>query len=128
MSMKILLSIAAGGALGAAGRYAVMVGMGQWTHGPFPYGTLLVNVVGCFIFGALIETMALVWSPSAELRAFMVIGVLGSFTTFSAFSLDAYYLYERGAYAAAGIYAAASVVLSLLGLVGGLAAMRQVLA
>ncbi len=126
--MKILLSIAAGGALGAIGRYAVMVGMGHWTHGPFPYGTLLVNVVGCFLFGALIETMALVWSPSAELRAFLVIGVLGAFTTFSTFSLDAYYLYERGAYAAAGAYVAASVVLSLLGLVGGLVAMRQVLA
>ncbi len=127
MSIKILLSIAAGGALGAVGRYAVMVGTGHWTLGPFPYGTLLVNLVGCFLLGAVIEGMALVWSPSAELRAFMVVGVLGAFTTFSAFSMDAYYLYERGAYAAAGIYVTASIVLSLLGLVGGLVAMRQVL-
>ena len=80
--------VALGGALGASGRYLT----GVWAvrllgHG-FPYGTLIVNVFGCFLMGALVEAAALKLSLSQEMRAFLTTGVLGGFTTFSAFALD----------------------------------------
>ena len=126
--MKILLFIAAGGALGAVGRYAVMVGAGQWLGGGFPYGTIAVNVIGSFILGALVEVMALVWSPSEEMRVFLVVGLLGAFTTFSAFSLDTVVLLQRSELSLAAIYIAGSVVLSVAGFFAGLALFRHILA
>lgn len=128
MSAKILLSVAVGGAVGAVGRYVVMTGVGHWFHGQFPWATLGVNVVGSFVLGALIELMALVWSPSPELRAFMVVGILGAFTTFSTFSMDAYYLFERGDMIGTGLYMGASVALSITGLIAGLMLFRHILA
>ena len=111
--MKMLFSIAAGGAIGATLRYLVMSGVG--------------NVVGSFVLGALVETMALVWSPGAELRAFLVVGILGAFTTFSTFSLDVVTLYERGAFMEAGFYVIASMVVSIAALFAGLAIARGVI-
>ena len=125
--MKILLAVAAGGALGAVGRYLIVSQIGHWLGSGFPYGTLTVNVVGSFILGALVETMALVWSPSPELRALLVVGVLGAFTTFSAFSLDVVLLGERGQSLAAALYVIASVALSVGGLFAGLRVMRLIL-
>ncbi|MCG8696219.1 MAG: CrcB family protein, partial [Minwuiales bacterium] len=93
----------------------------------FPVGTVTVNIVGSFLMGALVALMALKLSPSPELRAFLTVGLLGGFTTFSAFSLDAVLLYERGAFAAAAAYVAVSVVCSIGGLVAGLQIVRQVL-
>ena len=81
----------------------------------FPWGTLLVNVIGCTVMGALVELAALVWSPSPEVRALLMVGVLGGFTTFSSFALDTGFLLGRGAAVSALAYVAASVVLSLLG-------------
>ena len=60
--MKIILIIAAGGAIGAVGRYAVTVGVGQWAGFGFPYGTMAVNILGSFLLGALVELMAFVWT------------------------------------------------------------------
>ncbi len=125
--MKLLLAVAAGGALGAVGRYLVMVQVGHWLGSAFPYGTLTVNVVGSFVLGLLIETMALVWSPPAELRALLVVGVLGAFTTFSTFSMDVVLHYERGELAVTALYILASVVLSIAGLFAGLALVRVIL-
>ncbi len=125
--MKVLLAIAAGGAVGAVGRYLVMILVGKALGTGFPYGTLIVNVAGCFFLGGLIETMALQWSVGEAQRAFLVIGVLGSFTTFSAFSLDFVYLMERGELVRAGIYMFVSVVLSIGGLFGGLGVFRLLL-
>ena len=85
--MKLLLAIAAGGALGALGRHFMMVQVGHWFGTGFPLGTIVVNVLGSFTLGVLIELMALVWSPSMEIRAFLTIGALGAFTTFSTFSM-----------------------------------------
>ncbi|MDH5749978.1 MAG: CrcB family protein [Rhodospirillales bacterium] len=82
MSAKLLLSIAAGGAFGAVGRFLVMSGIGHWFPSVFPWATLSVNVIGSFVLGAVIEIMALVWSPSPEIRSMLVVGVLGAFTTF----------------------------------------------
>lgn len=127
MNAGILASVAAGGAIGAVGRYAVMSWVGQWLGHGFPYGTLAVNILGSFILAALIETLAQVWSPSPEIRALLVVGMLGAFTTFSTFSLDVFTLFQRGDMAAAGAYVLASVVLSLAGFFLGLTAMRWVL-
>jgi len=128
MGANVILAVAAGGAIGAVGRYLVA---GQIQHlfgGGFPLGTLGVNVIGSLLMGALVEVMALVWSPSPEIRALLMVGVLGGFTTFSSFSLDAVLLFERHAWIAATLYIAGSVVLSLGGFVLGLRLMRLVLA
>ena len=126
--MKILLAVAVGGAIGAVGRYLVISQVGHWLGTGFPYGVLTVNVVGSFILGALVETLALAWSPAPELRALMVVGVLGAFTTFSTFSLDVILLLERHQTLATFVYVLASVCLSVGGLFAGLRLMRLVLA
>ena len=124
----MLLAVAAGGALGAVGRYLVISAVGQAFGTGFPLGTIVVNVVGSFVLGALTEAMALAWSPSPELRAMIVVGVLGAFTTFSTFSLDVVLLYERGALGQAALYIGVSVVLSIGAFFLGLALLRSVLA
>ena len=123
--MKMILAVAAGGAFGAVARYLVMTGIGRLL-GPhdFPWGTLTVNVVGSVLMGVLIEVLALVWSPSQELRALLVVGVLGAFTTFSTFSLDVVALFERGQSLFVAAYVAASVILCVGGLLAGLHVMR----
>lgn len=125
--MSAILAVAAGGAAGAVARYLVMSGVGHWLGAGYPYGTLVVNVVGSFVLGALVETMALVWSVGADVRAFLVVGVLGSFTTFSTFSLDVVVLVQRGQLGLAGLYVVASVVLALVGFMLGLALFRVLL-
>ncbi|WP_064705059.1 fluoride efflux transporter CrcB [Rhizobium bangladeshense] len=118
------LLVAVGGAIGSLLRYFV----GQWAlrlMGPaFPWGTLAVNVVGCFVIGVLAELIARKFNASLELRLLLITGFLGGFTTFSAFSLDAISLFERGEAVAGGIYMAASVGLSMVAVFAGLAIMR----
>ena len=126
--MGIILSIAAGGAVGALARYAVMVRAGQLFGLGFPMGTLIVNIAGAFIFGALIEFMALKWSPGQEMRAFLVVGVLGSFTTFSTFSLDVVTMIERDNYMFVAIYVTVSVVTAVAALFSGMVLFRWILA
>lgn len=128
MSLAMVLSVAAGGAFGAAGRFLMMSAIGHWLGHGFPFATLAVNVLGAVVMGGLVETMALVWSPGEQLRAFLVVGVLGGFTTFSTFSLDLYTLLVRGDIGPALAYAVASVVICLLGFYLGLVALRHVLA
>ncbi|TAX34770.1 fluoride efflux transporter CrcB [Rhizobium leguminosarum] len=118
------LLVAVGGAIGSLLRYYV----GQWAlrlMGPaFPWGTLVVNIVGCFVIGVLAELIARKFNASVELRLLLITGFLGGFTTFSAFSLDAISLFERGEAVAGGIYIAASVGLSMAAVIAGLAVMR----
>ncbi len=127
MSAKIVVWVACGGAAGSVARYLIMSFIGHLAHPGFPYATLAVNVIGAFILGSVIEVTALTWSPSPELRGLVVVGVLGGFTTFSTFSMDAYYLIERGQYSAAGLYIAASVFVSIAGLALGMMLFRQIL-
>ena len=124
----MLLAVAAGGALGAVGRYLVISAVGQVFGTGFPLGTIVVNVLGSFLLGALTEAMALAWSPSPELRAMIVVGVLGAFTTFSTFSMDVALLTERGALGQAALYVGLSVALSIAAFFLGLALLRRVLA
>ncbi|MEK9723101.1 MAG: fluoride efflux transporter CrcB [Rhodospirillaceae bacterium] len=126
MSVQMIVAVAAGGAVGAVGRFLVMTGAGHVLGHGFPYGTMIVNIVGAFALGALIEVSALVWSPSEELRAFLVVGCLGAFTTFSTFSLDAVTLWHRGELVAATVYVGGSVILGLAAFIGGLAALRAI--
>jgi fluoride exporter len=129
MSMSELLAVAAGGVIGAVARYLVYVAVGHLLGmGLAPYATLIVNVVGSFAMGVLVETMALVWSTSTEMRLFLATGVLGAFTTFSSFSLDFALLYERRAFALCAVYTLASFVLSVGALFAGLHLVRRLLA
>jgi len=125
--MNMYLWVALGGAIGASGRFFTTSMTGRLIGHGFPWGTMTVNVVGSFIMGALISFMAIKWSTSTEMRAFLTTGILGGFTTFSAFSLDFATLIERKEHMAAFAYAAGSVGLSLLAVFAGLVVMRTVL-
>ncbi len=108
-------------------RYAVMTAAGHWLGHGFPWGTLAVNLAGSFLMGALIEVMALAWSPGPEMRALLVVGVLGGFTTFSTFSLDVATLLERQNLAGAFAYVSGSLILGVAALFAGLGVMRLAL-
>lgn len=118
--MKLVLAVALGGALGSVGRYLVAGWVMRLLGGPFPWGTLAVNVGGGLVMGALVEVMALVWSPAPAVRAFLTVGLLGGFTTFSAFSLEVVAMIERGDWPPALAYVLASVVASVGALFAGL--------
>ncbi|MFZ5608410.1 MAG: fluoride efflux transporter CrcB [Pseudomonadota bacterium] len=126
--MQIYLAVAAGGALGALGRYGVGKLAMHWLGAGYPWGTLAVNVAGGLMMGILAELSALLWSQGLALRAFLTVGLLGGFTTFSAFSLEMALMLERGEAAAALLYALASVGLSLAALFLGLLLVRWGLA
>ena len=120
--------VALGGALGAVLRYLFVGWAGRALGHGLPWGTFGVNVLGSFVMGVvavvMMERLAGSWG---RLSPLVMTGVLGGFTTFSAFSLDALYLIERGRAAAAGAYMAGSVVLSVLALWAGLASARALL-
>jgi len=120
MQFPILLAIAIGGALGSLARYAVasLVQSAAWPG--FPWGIFAVNISGGFIMGVIVELGALKLHFTPELRAFLTVGVLGGYTTFSTFSLDSALLIERGAYASAAMYIAGSALLSVAALFAGL--------
>src|SRR5690606_31602004 len=106
------------------------LGCARWCGAAFPWGTLTVNVLGSLVMGALAGWLAFKagegWSQ--PLRLFLATGILGGFTTFSAFSLDAVLLWERGEAGLAAAYAGLSVLLSIGALMAGLALVRAVAA
>jgi CrcB protein len=126
-SMTVYAAVAAGGALGALLRH----GLQHWALralGPaFPWGTLGVNVAGCFAMGFLVVWLAGREPNPPALRAFLAVGLLGGFTTFSAFALDLVTLYREKAISAAAFYLCASLLLSVGGLVAGLLTGRALL-
>jgi CrcB protein len=115
-----------GAGIGGALRHGVNIGCARMFGTAFPWGTLAVNIVGSLIMGVFAGWLAFKagegWSQ--PLRLFLTTGVLGGFTTFSAFSLDAVLIWERGQIGLAAAYVAASVVLSIAGLLAGLALIR----
>ena len=114
-----------GGGIGAALRHGVNLLFGRWFGHAFPYATLFENVSGSFVMGLLAAYFAFKGDASQSWRLFLTTGILGGYTTFSAYSLDAALLYERGELWSAGFYALASVVLSIGGLFAGLALVRH---
>jgi fluoride exporter len=122
--MTPVLAVALGGALGSVARYLLVLQMTRWLGPVFPWGTLAVNVIGGLVIGLLAEAMALKWSVAPEAKLFLITGILGGFTTFSAFSLEVVALVQRGAVGAALTYVVASVVLSVGAVFLGLALVR----
>ena len=120
------LQVALGGAIGASLRYLSGVAIFKLMGPGFPLGVLFVNIVGSGIMGALLVYLG--QKGLSHLNPLLMTGLLGGFTTFSAFSLEAYTLYERGAVGQAALYIGLSVVLSLTALVAGVQLMRWVLA
>ena len=114
-----------GGGLGAALRHGVNVLAARLLGTHYPYGTLTVNVVGSLLMGLLVAYLAFKGDASQHWRLFMATGVLGGFTTFSAFSLDVAVLYERGAVGPALGYVLISVGVSILALFAGLYLVRH---
>ncbi len=114
-----LLQVALGGAVGASLRYLTVIGLSRAIgHTSFPFAIITVNVLGSFLMGVFVVAAA--QRGLTHLSPLVMMGVLGGFTTFSAFSLEAVTLYERGDVGQAAIYVLASVIFSILGLVAGL--------
>ena len=124
--MTAFLLVFLGAGLGGATRHAVNLGCARACGTNFPWGTLTVNIVGSFVMGLLAGWLALKAGESwtQHTRLFLTTGLLGGFTTFSAFSLDAMLLWERGEMFSAGAYVAASVAGSILALAAALALVR----
>lgn len=124
--MPVLLQVALGGALGASLRFLSGAMILRALGGGFPYGTMFVNVVGSFLMGLLafylLERMD---GSFSRYVPFLMTGLLGGFTTFSAYSLDALYLLERGRYVSASVYMGGSVVLAIGALFLGITIARS---
>lgn len=125
MNTSVIVFIGAG--LGGLLRHVMNTAITTSMGAGFPYGILAINVLGSTAMGLLAGWLAFRGEAPAELRLFLATGLLGGFTTFSAFSLDTALLIERGETGLAAIYVAASVALSVIGLFAGLWAMRAVL-
>ena len=113
-----------GGGLGASLRHAVNMACAKGFGTAFPYGTFIINISGSIVMGLIAGYLAFKGEASQPWRLFLMTGILGGYTTFSAFSLDTALLYERGELALAAFYVAGSVGLSVVGLFAGLALVR----
>ncbi len=124
--LELIAVVAAGSALGGVGRYLIGAALPMRSANGFPVATLSVNVVGCFAAG-LIAHLALTQSDfSPTTRAFLLTGICGGFTTFSAFSLETVRMVEAGASGRAAGYVALSLMLGIMAVVGGLSVARLV--
>ena len=126
--MASFLWVALGGAIGSILRFGVNLAAPRLLGTGFPWATLTVNVVGSFIMGLIAAFLAEKFIDLPDLRLFLTTGVLGGFTTFSAFSLDVFGLMQRGENSAALVYALASVGLSILAVFGGFMVSRALVA
>jgi CrcB protein len=124
MEPLFIFAVAAGGAIGSVTRYLVGIASGRILGAAFPWGTLIINVTGSFLIGAFVGLFATRWDLPQAMRIFLTVGICGGYTTFSTFSLDAWYLIERGETLASLGYMLASVVLSVLALIGALHLIR----
>ena len=114
-----------GGGIGAMLHHGVNLVMARWLGTAFPYATLAENVTGSLVMGLLVVISPSAAASAAHWRLFVTTGILGGYTTFSAFSLDTALLYERGELWLAALYVIASVALSIGGLFAGLALVRH---
>ncbi|WP_017932562.1 fluoride efflux transporter CrcB [Robiginitomaculum antarcticum] len=126
--MPPVIYVALGGAIGAALRYGLGKAAFRAAGPGFPWGTLAANILGGFVMGLLVGWLAHKVSGGETLRLFLGLGVLGGFTTFSAFSLETWLMIEKKAYAAAMGYVGASVIISIIALALGLVIARRLFA
>jgi CrcB protein len=115
-----------GGGLGSCLRHAVNVICSRFLGTNFPYHTFIINITGSTIMGLVAGYLAFKGDAAQSWRLFLMTGILGGYTTFSAYSLDSAVLYERGEIGLAALYVVGSVVLSILGLFAGLALVRSI--
>jgi CrcB protein len=115
-----------GGGLGSCLRHAVNVICPRFLGTNFPYHTFIINITGSTIMGLVAGYLAFKGDAAQSWRLFLMTGILGGYTTFSAYSLDSAVLYERGEIGLAALYVVGSVVLSILGLFAGLALVRSI--
>ncbi|NDF12042.1 MAG: fluoride efflux transporter CrcB [Proteobacteria bacterium] len=123
--MQFLAAIAAGGAIGSVLRYLLSGRIMAMVSNGFPYGTLIVNILGGFAMGVIAEYLGRHYPEQNMLRLFLTTGILGGFTTFSAFSLETMVLLEKGELLLASFYIIASVVISVAALAGGVFIIRS---
>jgi CrcB protein len=121
-----IMAIAIGGALGAVSRYLVIGLVTDWLGKGFPYGTLLVNVIGSFFIGILYVVVVQKMHVSPELKSIMVVGFLGAFTTFSTFSLEAFNFINEGLVLNAITYILSSVILCIISVWAGVSAAKLI--
>jgi fluoride exporter len=114
-----------GGGLGAMLRHFVNLACARCVGTAFPYSTFIINITGSTVMGLIAGYLAFKGEASQPWRLFLMTGILGGYTTFSAFSLDTALLYERGELALAALYVLGSVALSIAGLFAGLAIVRH---
>ncbi len=114
-----------GGGLGASLRHFVNVSCARWLGTAFPYGTFIINITGSLVMGLIAGYLAFRGDAAQPWRLFLMTGILGGYTTFSAFSLDSMLLYERGEMGLAAFYVVGSVVIAIAGLFAGLTLMRH---
>ena len=119
------LVVFVGGGIGAALRHGVNLLAARWLGAGFPWATLIENVSGSFVMGLIGAYFAFKGDASQNFRLLLTTGILGGYTTFSAFSLDVALLYERGEMALAVLYVLASVALAIGGLFAGFALVRH---
>lgn len=117
--MRLILTIGAGSFIGGILRYLISLSVQSKVLSTFPYGTLTVNVAGCLLIG-LVYGLSDRFTISPEMRLFLATGILGGFTTFSAFSNETIGMLRDGQYWMAGIYIAVSIILGLLATIGGI--------
>ncbi len=125
--MSIYIAIAAGGSLGAVSRYWMSASTYQWLGQGFPYGTLMVNLLGSLVMGFLSVLLVHRFQVSEEIRMGLLVGFLGSFTTFSTFAMDTLQLAGNDAILKAIVYILFSVLLCILGAWAGLVAAKQLI-
>jgi len=113
-----------GGAVGSIARYLMASRLQTATGWNFPIGTVAVNILGCFLIGILYVLLVARPDPKHELRALLIVGVMGGFTTFSSFSLETVTLAMNGNYGGASLNVVVSVVACLVGTVAGIALAR----
>jgi len=117
--MLELLVVGAGGFLGAIARYGVTRWMARFTSGGFPFGTMVVNIVGCLLIGVVFAFVEARPQLPPNIRLFLMIGILGSFTTFSTFGHETLELLRNGSVVPVAAYLLGSVTMGLIAVIVG---------
>lgn len=122
--MNVILLVAVGGAVGSVARYLMASSIQTATGWDFPLGTVLVNILGCFLIGILYVLLVARPDPRHDLRALLMVGVMGGFTTFSSFSLETVTMAMNGNYTGATLNVVISVAACLVGTLLGVTLAR----